>query len=189
MMLNYIIFIFILIFIVLTILCKVYLLNKTNLYKNDINNYNKIFDNLFLGNIESARNLDFIKENDIKYIFNISNSIPNYFEYIKDIKYFNLYVADSLLEKDINLMYKNLPKLVIYLDKCLDLNDGNVLVHCYAGRQRSAILIAAYLVYKFKMTPEEAYNYILYNRPQAFHYGKFYNFNDALVQYYNDLYC
>jgi len=78
-------------------------------------------------------------------------------------------------------MYKNLPKLVIYLDKCLDLNDGNVLVHCYAGRQRSAILIAAYLVYKYKMTPEEAYNYILYNRPQAFHYGKFYNFNDLLV--------
>ena len=46
-----------------------------------------------------------------------------------------------------------------------------------------------HLFSKYKMTPEEAYNYILYNRPQAFHYGKFYNFNDALVQYYNDLYC
>jgi len=184
---DYIILIIVFIFI-LIILCKAYLIHNMYLFKDGSNDCDKIFDNLYLGNIDSARNLDLIKNNDIKYIFNISNGIPNYFEYNKDIKYFNLFVADSLLEHDINLMYENLPKLVLYLDNCLDLNDGNVLVHCHAGRQRSAILIAAYLVYKYKMTPEEAYNYILDKRPEAFHYGRFYNFDKALVQYYDDLY-
>ena len=33
------------------------------------------------------------------------------------------------------------------------------------------------------MTPEEAYNYILDKRPEAFHYGRFYNFDKALLQY------
>lgn len=187
MILDYIILIIILIFILLT-LCKVYLINNMDLFKNGPNNCDKIFDNLFLGNIDCARNLDFIKKNNIKYIFNISNGIPNYFEYNKDIKYFNLFVADSLLENDINIMYKKLHEFVILLDKFIDFNDGNILVHCYAGRQRSAILIAAYLVYKYKMTPDEAYDYILDKRPEAFHYGKSYNFHKSLIQYYNDLY-
>ena len=184
---DYIILIIVFIFI-LIILCKAYLIHNMYLFKDEPNDCNKIFDNLFLGNIDCARNFDFIKKNDIKYIFNISNGIPNYFEYDKYIKYFNLFVADSLLENDINIMYNNLHNLVIYLDNCLDLNNGNVLIHCYAGRQRSAILIAAYLVYKYKMTPDEAYDYILDKRPEAFHYGKSYNFHKSLIQYYDDLY-
>lgn len=150
--------------------------------------YNKIFDNLYLGNIDAARDLDFIKKNNIKYIFNISNGIPNYFEFNKDIKYINLYVADSLLESDINIMYKNLPNLVEKLNECLENDNGNILIHCHAGRQRSAILVAAYLVYKFHMTPDEAYDFIIDKRPEAFHFGKFYNFHNALQNYYNDLY-
>lgn len=167
---------------------KMYLIN--NFYKSMLKttSYNKIFENLYLGNIDSAKDINFIKKNNIKYIFNISNGIPNYFDSNYQIKYYNLYVADSLLKEDIDIMSNALPYLVNILDECLEKDDGNVLIHCHAGRQRSAILVAAYLVYKFHMTPDEAYDFIIEKRPEAFHYGTSYNFHNALENYYNDLY-
>lgn len=149
--------------------------------------YNYILDNLILGNINSARNIDIIKNNNIRYIFNISNGIPNYFYIDKNIKYYNLYVADSLLDFDINIMAEHLPDLVLDLDNCLMQNNGNVLVHCHAGQQRSAILVAAYLIYKYSISPEEAYKFILKKRPIAFYYGKSFNFHKALMKYYHHL--
>jgi len=185
--LLYIVLIIILIYIMA--LYNIYLLNNKSMMNHNINNnYNKILNNLFLGDIHTAQNIDFIKKNNIKYIFNISNGIPNYFDYIPDIKYINLNIADDLSDYSINLMYKNLPKLVLELDTYLNLKNGNVLVHCYAGRQRSAIVIAGYLVYKYKMTPDEAYDFIIDHRPEAFHYGSSYNFHNSLKKYYNDLY-
>lgn len=184
---DYYILIFILIFLLILVI-KMYLIN--NFYKpmHKMISYNKIFENLYLGNIDSAKDINFIKKNNIKYIFNISNGIPNYFDSNYQIKYYNLYVADSLLKKDIEIMNNALPYLVNVLDECLEKDDGNILIHCHAGRQRSAILVAAYLVYKFHMTPDEAYNFILEKRPEAFHYGTSYNFHKALENYYNDLY-
>lgn len=187
MPIEYLLLIFVLIFL-LVLVIKIYLLNKDYTKMYETNSYNKIFDNLYLGNIDSARDLEFIKKKNIKYIFNISNGIPNYFEYNKDIIYINLFVADSLLESDINIMYKNLPNLVEQLNKYLENYNGNILVHCHAGRERSATIVAAYLIYKFCMTPDEAYDFIIEKRPEAFHYGKFYNFHTALQNYYNDLY-
>jgi protein-tyrosine phosphatase len=169
------------------LLYRLYILNSKYIHNND-NSCNKIFDNLYLGNIDSSRNINIIKKLNIKYIFNISNCIPNYFSCDKDIKYYNLYVADDLSEYSINLMYDKLPELVKELDNCMNANDGNILVHCYAGRQRSAILIAAYLAYKYYHTPDEAYEFIIDKRPEAFHYGSSYNFHNSLEKYYNDLY-
>jgi protein-tyrosine phosphatase len=171
----------------LSLLYRLYILDSKCIHNHD-NRYHKIFDNLYLGNIESARNIETIKKLNIKYIFNISNGIPNYFSYDKNIKYFNLFVADDLSDNSINLMTDNLPQLVKELDNCINANDGNILVHCYAGRQRSAILIAGYLAYKFHNTPNEAYDFIIDKRPEAFHYGSSYNFHNSLEKYYNGLY-
>ena len=76
----------------------------------------------------------------------------------------------------------------LLLNKYLENDNGNILVHCHAGRERSATIVAAYLIYKFCMSPDEAYDFIIEKRPEAFHYGKFYNFHTALQNYYNDLY-
>ena len=89
---EYLLLIFVLIFL-LVLVIKIYLLNKDYTEMYETNSYNKIFDNLYLGNIDSARDLEFIKKKNIKYIFNISNGIPNYFEYNKDIIYINLYIV------------------------------------------------------------------------------------------------
>jgi protein tyrosine/serine phosphatase len=147
--------------------------------------YHKILPNLYLGNIESAENKKFIKEKKIKVIINCTTSIPNYFQFDKDfsdLEYFRIPVDDSLLDEDIELMAQSLSQYVKIINNAL-LQNKPVLVHCYAGRQRSACLIAAYLIYKYDYSIDQAYKYIISKRKEAFHYGKSYNFHKSLLNY------
>ena len=61
MQFEYLLLIFVLIFL-LVLVIKIYLLNKDYTEMYETNSYNKIFDNLYLGNIDSARDLEFIKK-------------------------------------------------------------------------------------------------------------------------------
>lgn len=169
--------------------CQTKLKKKNNIINGIDEDCDLILDNLYLGNINASKDIHFLKDNNIKYIFNISNDIPNYYDNNKNIikEYINLKVRDDLTKESNDIMFNNLPNLVLKLDNLLSLNNGNVLVHCYAGRQRSAVLVAAYLIYKYNLSIKDAYNFILERRPEAFHYGLSYNFNDALTRYYDNL--
>lgn len=182
-------FLLILVIMISCYLCFLALYNKIECWTNshasqyyNIEEYNEIIPNLYIGNIDSAKNLKFIKNKKIKVIINCSTSIPNYFQYTTNIEYFRLAVEDNLLEYDVDLMTKYLPNYVNIIDKSLSQNKP-VLVHCYAGRQRSACLITAYLIYKYKYSIEDAYKYIRSKRKEAFHYGRSYNFNRSLLEY------
>ena len=147
--------------------------------------YDEIIPNLYIGNIDSANNLSFLKDKKIKVIINCSKQIPNFFESQKEqlnLEYYRLPVDDSLLDEDIKDMEILLPKFVNIINNAL-LENKPVLVHCYAGRQRSACLIAAYLIYKYKYSLDEVYKFILSKREEAFHYGKSFNFNRSLLNY------
>jgi dual specificity phosphatase 12 len=162
--------------------CSYFNNNSNN--SNNSNNMDEIVPGLWIGNMVAANDLHSLKKNNIKYIFNISRDIPNYYEIDNNFEYYNFQVDDSLLIKDIDLMTQNLNILVNELDTRLRKKNGSILVHCYAGRQRSAILVAAYLVFKYNMTPEDACQYILTRRPEAFHYNTSINFKDSLQKYY-----
>ena len=60
-----------------------------------------------------------------------------------------------------------------HFEECHDwidyyLSQGtNVLVHCRAGKSRSATIIIAYLMKKYNMTFEKAYNLVKSKRPIA----------------------
>ncbi len=182
---NYIIH---LLFIILLILFMIsfallYLsITKKLLLRSKKTNYTEILPNLFLGNIDSAQDSKFIKKQNIQVIINCSNNIEHYFLYNTNIKYYRCPIDDSLLDYDINLMKDYLPKFVNIIEEALN-NNKPVLVHCYAGRQRSAVVIAAYLMYKKGLSIEEAYKYIISKRPEAFHYGRSFNFNKSLKYY------
>ena len=57
------------------------------------------------------------------------------------------------------------------LDKARE-NKTNVLLHCVAGRHRSAALIAAYLAVRLKLTPEEALNWVHFKRRCSVPFGR-----------------
>lgn len=158
--------------------------NNVEFYKSK--KYDKILENLYIGNIDGARDLKFIKDKNIKVIINCTKKIPNYYEDTKyGIEYYRIPVDDSLLDEDIDLMKKLLPKYVNIINDSLEQNKP-VFVHCYAGRQRSACLISAYLIFKYKYSIEETYKLIISKRKEAFHYGKSFNFHNSLIDYYHN---
>jgi protein-tyrosine phosphatase len=59
-------------------------------------------------------------------------------------------------------------------------NRGNrsILVHCHAGMQRSAAVVAMFLIAKYRCSPNEAIQYIRSKRSIAFMPGT--NFNDSI---------
>ena len=50
-------------------------------------------------------------------------------------------------------------------------NDQSVLVHCYAGMQRSCAVIVCYLIKYYGITPQTAIEHVKKNRPMAFFGG------------------
>lgn len=149
--------------------------------------YNKIADKIYLGNYQAAKDREFFKDKKIKAVLNCTRDIPNHFSSIKDIEYMRIPVEDSLKDKDIDLMYHYLPCIVEFIHKHVHIQKHPILIHCWAGRQRSAISVAAFLVDKMGLSPAEACKFVLDKRKEAFHFGLSLNFEDSLNKYYKNL--
>ena len=146
--------------------------------------YDKIMNRLYLGNFQAAKDKEFFKKKNIRAVLNCSKDIPNHFHKDKDIEYMRIPVDDSLKQKDYDLMLEFMPVIVAFIHKHIVTQKNNILIHCYAGRQRSAISVAVYLVDKYGLDPKEACKVVLDKRPEAFHFGKSLNFDQALNKYY-----
>ena len=149
--------------------------------------YTKIASRLYLGNYQAAKDPDFFKKRNITAVLNCSNDIPNHFQKNSKIEYLRIPIDDSLKEKDFEKLYKLSDLAVGFIDKHININKGNIFVHCYAGRQRSAGCVAMYLIKNHKMTPTEACKYILDKRKEAFHFGLSLNFEKSIVKYAKSL--
>lgn len=152
-----------------------------------LDKYSKIMSKIYLGNYQAAKDADFFKDNKIKAVLNCTKDIPNHFATKKDIEYMRIPIDDSLKEIDIKKLYEFFPAIVEFIHKHACLQKQNIFIHCYAGRQRSAGSVAAYLMAKHNMTPGEACKFIMDKRPEAFHFGLSLNFEDSLKKYYKDL--
>jgi protein-tyrosine phosphatase len=101
---------------------------------------NEIIPNLWLGNIIDSKNDEFIKDMDI--IINCSKDIPFQNPNKKNIR---IFVEDNLEKVEIINLYRHLDKITKYMHTNL-INGKKILVHCYAGKQRSASIVVAYLM-------------------------------------------
>lgn len=151
-----------------------------------VSKYNKILSKIYLGNQESAKDKDFFEKKKIKAVLNCTTDIPHHF-IKKDIEYMRIPVEDSLKKKDYDLMYNYMPSIVHFIDKHVNIQGNNILVHCWAGRQRSAIAVASYLVACHNMSQHDACKHILDKRVEAFHFGKSLNFDSSLDKFYKKL--
>ena len=79
-----------------------------------------------------------------------------------------LFVDD--LPTSLDTMTQNIPLMVTYIED--QLNQGHdVIVHCFAGQQRSASVIAAYLINEKGMSYDQAVRFIKSKKPDAFYDG------------------
>ena len=121
----------------------------------------EIIPNLWVGNYLAAKDIDFMKTQNIKYIINLTENYPNYFS---NITYLNIPIVDDELNiKESNYLFE-ITNRFIY--EALN-HDKGILVHCYAGHHRSASVVLAFLLKYLNIPFETAIKYIRSIRPST----------------------
>lgn len=146
----------------------------------------EIIPNLWLGDITSSQDINFHNYYKIDCVFNCTKDlhfIPKYKLKHKQSHY-RLPVHDNRKEEELILFGKKCPEVIARIDMLLKKNK-KILVHCYAGAQRSAAIVAMYIIFKFHLTPDDAIRKIKEIRPQAFYKGV--NFKPAIYSFYKSL--
>lgn len=119
-----------------------------------------IIDNIYLGSAFNAASYNTLKDLNIKVIFNITKEISNYFP--NDF----IYVRCNLYDNNKHSISKYLEKIYQDIKYYQEYIDGNILIHCYMGASRSAIVIIYYLMKKQKhengnlFTFDDALNFV-----------------------------
>lgn len=142
----------------------------------NIDDYNMIIPNLYLGNIKAANNIEFLKKNNICAIINCTEN-DNFSDYFKDKSKFRLSIKDSKDNDNMNKFKNDIIDSIDFIEESLN-NNKPVFVHCYWGLMRSATVIAAYLIKKYNISKLDAINIVKEQRPMAL--SSIYNFNEIL---------
>ena len=112
---------------------------------------------LFLGNATSARNFQFLKSNKISHILTIDSvPIPNYVCSSASVNYKYVHIADMTREN----ILEHFDECITFIEDALkDPNDSNsILVHCFYGVSRSSTIVIAYLMKKYSISYQKAFD-------------------------------
>lgn len=131
-------------------------------------NVNLIMNNLWLGNLAIAYDEEFIKNNNIKLIVHClkNTEIPTWYEKY-NIEIVKLEINDYNGKEENEVLKQNINFIIDKIDQ-YRLTNQSVLVHCYAGMQRSATVIASYLIKKYNFNAKNAIIFTQFKRSIAF---------------------
>lgn len=131
-----------------------------------IPNQNEIEKNLWLGDYRSSSDKEFLKTQNIRLVVNLSKNL-NFID-LDNIEKYRVPIHDNRSHESDVGMITHFPDIYKKIDYYLSNNMG-VLVHCRAGMQRSATIIALYLMKKRKLDFENAKKFIRSKRCIAFY--------------------
>ncbi|OQV24214.1 Dual specificity protein phosphatase 7 [Hypsibius exemplaris] len=117
----------------------------------------EILPYLYLGNAETAQDLKTLQDFNIRYILNVTPNLPNVFETETELgfKYMQIPIQDCLGEN-----------LAAYFDEAIEFieeaqrHKWGCLVHCRAGISRSVTVTVAYIMQKFSVPLNSAYDFV-----------------------------
>jgi protein-tyrosine phosphatase len=120
-----------------------------------LSDINQITDTIYLGDIESAFNKKKLKSLGIKKVLTVMSAFGNH------------YNEHEFVHKSIEVDDAYDENIIKYFKECLLFMDGydKVFVHCAAGMSRSATIVIAYLMWKQKMSLNDAFNFVKKKRP------------------------
>ncbi len=124
----------------------------------------QILPNLWIGSEGDSRNTSFFVRHDIRLVVNASKNIP-FRTPTADVRTYRVPVDDHPSENQ--LMLSHFPVVVLAIDEVLTYGQG-VLVHCRAGMQRSAAVVAAYVMWKRGWTANRALEFINRKKNETF---------------------
>lgn len=143
------------------------------------NNADEILPGLWLGNSQSSQDEVFLRTHNIRTVFNCTKNLP-FHPTIQNR--FRVPIDDNLQEVEIRNLelwsYEVVYKLIREVKK-----GNGVLVHCAAGMQRSASVIAMFLIATQGMSWDQAKRYIKQRRAIAFFPVP--NFEKSITGFYN----
>ena len=113
---------------------------------------------IYIGSIGAALNKSLLLENQVTHILTVADNLPP--SYPESFEYKNLDVRDDISCNILGVFQE----AIEFIDQSLDLG-GKVLVHCFAGKSRSAAICCAYLIKKQNMNLEQALSHLKDARP------------------------
>jgi protein tyrosine phosphatase len=140
---------------------------------------NEIVPNLWLGNFQDSHLEPWINQFDI--IINCTKELPFCDLNCKQIR---IPIDDNLEPIEIENLYKCLDMITEFIHIQL-LKGKKIFVHCFAGVQRSASVIVAYLLRYSGLSLDECIKCVLSKRPIIFQ--PMCNFRPALDKFNNSL--
>lgn len=142
---------------------------------------NEIVSRLWLGNKQAAADEAWLKQHNITVVFNCTKTLP-FAPYIR--RMYRVPVDDNLEAEEIANMGAWASETQIKLVR--EYKAGRtILVHCHAGMQRSAAVVAMFLIAMTGMSADEAMAFIKSKRPVAFFPAA--NFEKAIRDWDEDL--
>lgn len=128
-------------------------------YSYMISEPSHIIDNIYLGSAFNAASLGILLKHEISVIFNMTNEITNYFP--NDFIYHKYELNDDNKDSICNHL-ENIYNLIVNYQTTI---GGNIFIHCYMGRSRSASIVIYYIMKKLNYSFDDALDYILEKRP------------------------
>lgn len=133
----------------------------------------KITNHVWIGSEATASDKDFLRKHNIKFIVNCSADIPRF----SDIPMLRVPVYDDASDANKMVKYFGISSVAI---RDVTRYNGNVLVHCRAGQNRSSTVVAAYLMTIKKIGYTEAMKLIRARKCETFRPS---NFTPSLKQW------
>jgi protein tyrosine/serine phosphatase len=124
----------------------------------------EIVPRLWLGNKDAAADTQWLQSRKITVVFNCTKTLP----FVPVIpKQYRVPVDDNLEPEEIRNMYEWAAETQAKLVREYK-TGANILVHCHAGMQRSAAVVAMFLITVYGMTADQAMTTIRAKRAIAF---------------------
>lgn len=142
----------------------------------------QIITRLYLGSFPGAK--QWLQEHpdvpkDALFVVNCTKDFPDLAS-----NCIRIFVSDDGEKTSMQIMFNAFPLVIKRIHEALT-TGKYVLCHCAMGQQRSAAVVAAYLMWCYYYTPQEAINVVRAIRKEAFLYKA--NFLPSLEAWYDAL--
>lgn len=106
-----------------------------------------IIPNLYLGDVSAAYDIPNLKRLDITHVLSIEDNSLD----IEQYKHFEKYKFKKLADHQFSNILEVFEECLQFIDEAIK-DEKNILVHCFAGKSRSATLVLAYIMSKEKQS-------------------------------------
>lgn len=144
---------------------------------NDAPHASEVVPRVWLGDYHASQDETFLRGQHIDVVFNCTKDIP--FSSVAPVQY-RVPLHDNLEEVEINNAALWSPEIALTITR--HYREGKrILIHCFAGRQRSAACLAMFLILEQGLRANQAISFIRSKRPIAFHPSA--NFQESIEHF------